>query len=228
MLAMLALAALTADLPNGKLLTEGDRCFSIKTTKGDAEQIIGNVLQTVRRRRSGGVETLAIVVHQRLANGKFDMCDKFIVMRTDLRPIQMDNFRNGAPHVHLEYSATKVAGWKVEEGIRQPLAVKLTQPVWEGNLWGLTFAALPLRVGGRYTLQTFHYDKGLGEFGVEVKGKERVHVGQTAVDAWVLEAGVHKDQRSEYLISLDRDELGYRAGAMSQSQGGDCASLRRP
>ena len=71
----------------------------------------------------------------------------------------------------------------------------------------------------------YQYDKGLGEFSVNVKGKKPVLVGKKNVTAWVLDAGVAKDRRSEYLVSPERAELGYSAGPMSQSLGGDCSSF---
>jgi len=42
------------------------------------------------------------------------------------------------------------------------------------NLWGVTFAALPLRERGTYTLPLWQYDKGFGTFTVRVLGSKIV------------------------------------------------------
>jgi hypothetical protein len=226
MLSLLALAAAAVAVPNGRMLNVGGSCFAIKMKSGDAERVIGNALQTVRRRKIAGVDALEIVIRQRLSDGKFDLRDKLLVRRDDLRPIRLTSMRNGTPNAYLEYSDANVSGWKLEKGVRKPIAVKLSHPIWDGNLWGLTFASLPLREGGSYALPIYHYDKGFGEFTVNVKGKEPVRVGQKSVSAWILDAGVATDRRSKYHVSDAREELGYSAGPMSQTLGGDCSALR--
>jgi hypothetical protein len=227
MITLLAAFALASEVPDGRQLREGESCYSILANKGDTPQTIGSVFQSVTRRQVGKTEALAIVIHQRLANGKFDMRDEFLVRRDDLRPISLDNMRDGKPHVHLDYSETGVIGWKVANGNKENVAVKLSQPVWDGNLWGLTFAALPMKSGARYELPTYQYDKGVGTFTVSVKGQEKVQVGDRSVMAWLVDAGASTDRRTEYLISASGEELGYRAGPMSQLLGGDCGHAAR-
>jgi hypothetical protein len=192
---------------------------------GGTEKVIGSALQTVRRRKIAGVQALEVFIHQRLSDGKFDLRDEFLVRRDDLRPLRLTSIRNGTPSVYLEYSDVSISGWKVEKGIKKPVTVKLQRPVWEGNMWGLTFASLPLREGASYVLPTYQYDKGLGEFTLTVTGRQSIKVGTKTVAAWVLDAGATKDRRSQYHVSADGEELGYTAGPMSQSIGGDCSAL---
>ncbi len=162
MITLLAAFALASVIPEGRQLREGESCYSILAKKGDTPQTIGSVFQSVTRRQVGKTEALTIVIHQRLANGKFDMRDEFLVRSDDLRPISLDNMRDGKPHVHLDYDETGVTGWKVVDGNKENVAVKLSQPVWGGNLWGLTFAALPMKSGARYELLPTNMTKASG------------------------------------------------------------------
>ena len=221
MLFLLAAATLPAIIPDGTRLREGEVCYAITATKDGATRVIGGVFQSVKRRQSGDVDALAIVVHQRLANGKFDMRDEFLVHRKDLRPISLDNFRGGEAHVHLDYGPSQVTGWKAEKGVRTPISVKTEGPVWDGNLWGLTFAALPLRQSSSFELPMYQYDSGLGAFTGRVTGEETVG----GAKAWTVDAGVSKDRRTTYLIGHDGRELGYRAGPMAQTVARDCSTF---
>jgi hypothetical protein len=133
-----------AVVPDGSVLTLGDACYAITAKKNGTEQPIGSVFQSIQRKQVNGVDALAIVVHQHLSSGKFDMRDSFLLRRTDLRPIRLDTDRDGTPHVHLDYAGDRVTGWKMVNGSKEPIDVGFDGPVWDGNLWGVTFAALPL------------------------------------------------------------------------------------
>jgi len=215
-----------AIVPDGSVLVLGDSCYTITAKQDGTEQPIGLVFQSVQRQEVNGVEALAIIVHQHLSNGKFDMRDSFLLRRSDLRPIRLDTNRNGAPHVHLDYAAHRISGWKMVNGAKEPIDVALDGSVWDGNLWGVTFAALPLKAGGDYRVPTYQYDSGKGAFLVTVKGARKIDTPTGAVDAWVLEAGVKADERVEYLVGKNPPrDLGYLAGPMSQHIGGDCSNL---
>jgi len=183
-------SAAVSAVPDGSVLALGDSCYTITSTKDGVEQPIGFVFQRIRREQSNGVDTLAIVVHQHLLSGKFDMRDSFLLRRADLKPIRLDTDRGGAPHVHLDYTNNHVTGWKVVNGSRQPIDIAFDGPVWDGNLWGVTFAALPLKEGGNYQIPTYQYDSGNGNFLVTVKGERETDIPTGTVDAWVLEAGL--------------------------------------
>ena len=222
MLFLIAAAASAPPLvPDGTRLREGDACYAITATKDGATKVIGGTYQSVARKRVGGVDALAIVVHQRLGNGKFDMRDEFLVRRKDLRPISLHNVRNGEVHVHLDYGPSRITGFKVEKGVRTPVSVSTSGPVWDGNLWGLTFAALPLKQGSTFELPMYQYDSGLGAFTGRVTGQETVGSDR----AWVVDAGVSKDRRTNYLITADGRELGYGAGPMAQRMSADCSGF---
>jgi hypothetical protein len=226
LLVLIAMASAADSIPDGKRLKQGETCYTIRARKGGADEVIGTVFQRVSRTRVRGIDALNIVVHQRLANGKFDMRDEFLVRRADLRPLMLNNFRNGKPHVHLDYTERSVTGWKLEQ-TKEPINVALAQPVWDGNLWGLTFAAMPLRAGSRFRLPLYQYDSGLGSFDVAVKGREKIAAAGKQILSWVLDAGTGPDRRVEYLVTAHGEEVGYRAGPMSQLMGGDCRDLRR-
>jgi hypothetical protein len=199
------------ETPNGSSLALGDSCY---------------VFQSLKSERIDGVDVLAVVVHQHLLSGKFDMRDSLLLRKADLLPIRLDTDRDGSPHVHLDYSQNRVTGWKMVNGSKQPINVPLDGPVWDGNLWGVTFAALPLKEGATYRLPTYQYDNGKGEFFLTVAGQQKAATDKGTVDAWVVEAGLKPDERVQYLIGQrPPKELGYAAGPMSQHLGGDCTEL---
>lgn len=216
-----------ANLPNGSSLALGDSCYTITTQKEGKEQPIGYVFQSLKSQKLDGADVLTIIVHQHLLNRKFDMRDSLVLRTADLTPLHLDTDRDGAAHVHLDYAENRVTGWKIVNGSKQPIDVSFDGPVWDGNLWGVTFAALPLKAGKSYHLPTYQYDSGKGDFFVTVNGQRRVTTPNGTVDAWVLEAGLKPDELVEYLIGqMPRMELGYIAGPMSQHLGGDCSGLR--
>lgn len=215
-----------AIVPDGSVLALGDSCYTISAKKNGAEQPIGFVFQSIQRQQINGVDALAIVVHQHLSSKKFDMRDSFLLQRKDLRPIRLDTDRDGAPHVHLDYAANHATGWKMVNGSKEPIDVAFDGPVWDGNLWGVTFAAFPLKEGGNYQLPVYQYDSGKGNFFVTVKSAIKIDTPTGAVDAWVVDAGLKIDERVEYLVGKNPPkELGYLAGPMSQHLGGDCMGL---
>ena len=52
---------------------------------------------------------------------------------------------------------------------RKTISVDLNGPVWDGNLWGQTFAAMPLSTGASLTLPAYQYESGLGMFYIDVQ-----------------------------------------------------------
>lgn len=215
-----------ATVPDGARLALGDFCYTMTAGKDGKEQPIGYVFQSIRRELANGSDDLVVVVHQHLSSGKFDMRDSLLLHRADLRPIRLDTIRDGAAHVHLDYFAGGVTGWKMVNGAKQPIDVKLDGPVWDGNLWGLTFAALPLQEGGNYKLPTYQYDSGKGTFVVNVTGHTHIDTPKGTVNAWTLEAGVDPKELIAYWVGgTPSMELGYAAGPMSQRLGGECDGL---
>jgi hypothetical protein len=210
-------------VPDGSVLWLGDSCYTLTTKNKGAEQTIGFVFQRIQRQQVDGVDALAIEVHQHLLSGKFDMRDRFLLRRADLRPLRLDTDRDGVPHVHLDYAGDHATGWKMVKGVKEKIDVKFDGPVWEGNLWGVTFAALPLEVGKKYQLPIYQYDSGKGSFFVRVTDRQKPDTPKGIADAWILEAGAKPSERTRYLVGIDpRMELGYSAGSMSQHIGGDC------
>lgn len=212
--------------PDGTKLGLGEYCYTITATQDGKEQPVGNTFQSIRREQVDGVDALAIVVHQHLSNGKFDLRDSFLLHRADLRPIRLDTDRNGSPYVHLDYTDSHVAGWKMVAGKKQPIDVTLDGPVWDGNLWGDLFAALHLQAGMAYQIPTYQYDSGKGFLFVNVVEPRKVGTPSGVVDAWALRAGPKKDELVDYLVGgQPRIELGYAAGPNSQHLGGECGTL---
>lgn len=213
--------------PNGSSLAMGESCYTITSQKDGKEQPMGYVFQSLISKQLDGVDILEVIVHQHLLDRKFDMRDNFLLRREDLRPIRLDTDRDGSPHVHLDYAANHVTGWKMVNGSKQPIDIQFDGPVWDGNLWGVTFAALPLKEGASYQLPTYQYDSGKGDFAITVTDQRKVDTPKGTVDAWVLKAGLKPDEQVEYLIGQSPPmELGYIAGPMSQHIGGNCAGLR--
>ena len=214
-------------IPDGTVLALGEYCYTITANKDGRQQPIGLTFQSVQRQQVNGVDALAIVVHQQLSNGKFDMRDSFLLHRKNLLPISLDTDRDGVPHVHLAYTTNRVTGWKMVDGKQQPIEITFHGPVWDGNLWGEIFAALPLQAGGTYHLPIYQYDSGQGSFYVNVTGKQKQNTPKGSVDAWRLQAGLKPTELVEYVVGSNPHlELAYSAGPSSQHLGGDCKDLR--
>lgn len=230
---IILLASLTAqatEIPtvDGRLLPAGTTCYAIVR---DA-QPLGATLQSIAPTMIGTEPAWDIVVHQRLAGGGFDMRDHFVLRQSDLRPIRFesrlgDRAAGGRWHeVQLSYGERKITGSKAtSDGVKQ-IDVTLDGPVWDGNLWGLTFGALALRENGQYRLPFWQYDNGFGTFLVNVTGSEMVETPDGLIETWVAEAGTSPDRLSRYqLAKRDGAELGYSRGGLEQRLGGDCTGL---
>lgn len=214
-------------VPNmqGARLQAGSTCYSILA----GDKPLGTTLQTITASREGHRPTWDIVVHQKLADGSFDMRDHFVVERSTLLPIRMDSQRGksrtdrGWQRVTLNYTRDHVQGTKVTAVRTKAIDVPLSGLTWDGNLWGATFAALPLKEGGTYSLPSWQYDKGFGMFTVRVVGSTTVATPGGGVAAWTLDAGNDPAKPSRYLVAKTGPrELGYSAGQSSQRMGGVC------
>ncbi|WP_294250757.1 hypothetical protein [uncultured Sphingomonas sp.] len=222
MLALMLIAATTmpdVSVPDGSRLREGSACYAL-TREGKP---IGQTWQRVRAAIEGSTPVWDIIVHQRVGDGRFDMRDHFVLRRTDLTPIRMDSRRNGVEHVAVRYDGADI---EVARPGQEVTRFRASGKVWDGNLWGLTFAALPLRQGGSYTVPFFQYDKGLGRFALEVTGSEQVD-GRSAWRVDVETGG--GGQTVRYLIGKNPpEELGTESPMFGQRLGGDCSALAEP
>lgn len=231
MIANLLLAAVLAvAVPDGNRLVESTQCFTMYRRTPQGEVVFGHTLQTIEFAEHEGAPALRIVVHQYGANGAFDMRDEFLLAREDLRPIAFQSHFQGATgrsrDVELLYATDRITGSKTANGKNQRIDVPVSEPVWEGNLWGLTFAAMPLEAGAHFSLPFYQYDKGLGRFEIDVVETKSVATGQGNVEAWVVDAAIEGGPHSRYFIGKDpAAELGYEAKGFRQSAGGDCSAI---
>ena len=144
------------------------------------------------------------------------------------RPRSGDRAAGGRWHeVHIEYAEGRITGTKATADGVTPIDVAIDGPIWDGNLWGLTFGALPLHEGGQYRLPFWQYDKGFGTFLVNVTGSEMVDTPDGPTEAWVADAGTNPDRLSRYQIGKSNGaELGYRSGGGGEQRfGGDCTGM---
>lgn len=226
----LALALFTQDatpVPDGTRLAEGQTCYAMTIQRDGQAQPFGRTFQSVKRETVDSREVLRILVHQEVRGGTFRMRDTFVLDARTMLPLDFESQRNGKPHATLDWSADRITGTKhTSEGAPEPVDVPLESPVWEGDLWGLHFAALPLAEGARFTLPFWQYDKGFGVFSVEVKGSRSVETPSGPVDAWIVEASTEPARPTTYLISKSGNmELGYEGGPVTQMIGGDCSGM---
>ena len=225
LLAALAVAGASTPKMEGARLRAGSTCYTI--VAGDKP--IGTTLQTIMATREGGKPAWDIVVHQKVGNGAFEMRDHFVVDRRTLLPIRMDSQRGhersekGWHRVSVNYGKRGIRGTKETATGSTPINVLLSGPTWDGNLWGITFAALPLREAGAYSIPFWQYDKGFGSFTARVVGSEEVETPSGKIAAWIVEAGADPAQLARYSIAkVTRQELGYIAGPSSQRLGRAC------
>jgi hypothetical protein len=224
----LMLALQTVASPDGGRLSEERVCYTLSMNRGGTETPVGVTWQTIARDTVDGRPVLRVRVHQSVNGGAFDMRDDFVLDAATLRPISLVDTRKGEVHVRLTYTPDRITGERIEAGVVTPIDVALTEPVWEGNLFGQTFAALPLAEGASFALPYWQYDKGFGLFTARVTGREIVDTPDGDIEAWVVDAGPDEASRITYLISTSGNrELGYRARQGSQAMGGDCSALER-
>ncbi|MBC9031803.1 hypothetical protein IAG41_05305 [Sphingomonas sp. JC676] len=215
-LALLAFAQAAVPVVDGSVLKPSTTCYAIM--RGDA--VMGATFQKISATTADGAPAWDVVVHQRIGDGKFDLRDHFLLRRSDLRPIAMDSRKSGVEHVRVAYAADKAITTRPGA---EPVETAFAGPVWDGNLWGLTFAALPLAQGAHFELPFYQYDKGLGDFTLDVVGSEQVD----GRDAWTVEVTTGDQRKIRYQIGkADRAELGYYGGGFAQKRGGDCSAIR--
>jgi hypothetical protein len=193
---------------DGSRMVAGSTCYAL--TKDD--QPIGAALQTVAATTANGAPAWDIVIHQRVPGFKFDMRDHFVLRASDLTPILLDSRKDGTEHVRVAYASGKAV---TSRPGKPDVTITFDGKIWDGNLWGLTFAAMPLAQGARFELPFYQYDKGLGKFTVEVVGSDKV--GDQ--DAWIVEAGADPQRKTRYLIGkTSHGELGAAASRSNQVQ----------
>lgn len=214
----LLLAAATDPAIDGSRLKSGSQCYSILR----GEQVMGVTLQTVAATFVNGDAAWDVVVHQRIAGGQFDLRDHFVLRASDLTPIAFDSRKSGVEHVRVTYGAGKLVTTRPEKPAAE---TAFAGRIWDGNLWGLTFSALPLAEGAHFELPFYQYDQGLGTFTLDVVGSEKV----ADQDAWIVEATSDGKRKVRYLIGKSSHaELGYGGGGFTQRLGGDCSAIATP
>lgn len=228
LLAAVMAGAISAPQMQGNRLQPGTTCYGIFA---GSEQI-GSTLQIVKRSSEGSRPTWDIVIHQKAVGpkfGRFDMRDHFVVDRSTLLPLRMESksgdegVDRGWHRVELTYGPNAVRGTKRNSSGSEAINVSLSGPVWDGNLWGIMFAALPLRKGRNFVVPFWQYDKGFGTFNVRTIGSDDAVTPSGKVSAWVVEAGTGPGPASRYTIRKGpRLELGYERGGMGQRLGGSC------
>ncbi|MDI6624147.1 MAG: hypothetical protein QME55_05410 [Brevundimonas sp.] len=222
-----ALAQGPTAVPDGARLADSRTCYTLNMNRDGVSRPVGVTWQTVKRAERNGRPVLEIVVHQSMGGGAFDMRDEFVLDAPTLRPLSVINRRKGEMHVRVDYADDRITGERIEDdGAVTPIDAPLAGPVWEGNLFGLTFAALPLAEGAAFSLPYWQYDKGFGRFSIRVTGSETVETASGPVEAWVVEAAPGEDPPLRYLIGkADHRELAYSAAQGSQTLGGDCSAI---
>jgi hypothetical protein len=211
--------------PDGTRLVPGEQCFAIER----GEERIGDTTQSVTAEELDGEPVWRIVIHQTLRNGRFSLRDEFVVARDTLRPLALTSLRGNDPaspswqRIELRYSSEGVTGTRTTAKESAPIVATIDRPVWDGNLWGLTFAALPLAAGAEFSLPNWQYDKGAGAFTVLVVGEETVETPAGSVAAWTIDAGTDPEQLVRYRIAKSGGiELGYSGNGMAQRLATDC------
>jgi hypothetical protein len=218
----LALALSSIQSPDGSQIHPVDQCFVIERNG----KPVGVTHQTIRSTALNGVRVWEVIVHQQIPSRKFDLRDHFVLARRDLLPIAFDSRKDAIEDVKLHYSRVRVTGYRTSDKGHVPIDTALPGPTWEGNLWGVTFGALPLSLGASFTLPFFQYDLGLGQFTLRVIGTEAVHSPEGPIEAWLVDAGINGAQRVTYLIGKqNHEELGYRAMGFASHLGGDCSGV---
>ena len=122
-------------------------------------------------------------------NGKFDSRDENIFDPATMAPASMDFWKNGAHVNHREFDGRSVYFHAPGAAMK---IVEYPQPPFDfyGGMYGLLFAAMPLREGFSATLPAVDEDDDTyREVAVHVVAREPVSAGALGtVDAWRTEA----------------------------------------
>jgi hypothetical protein len=226
-LAGILLIATVSAFPIGSRLHEDKACYAILGPVAQGSPVMGATWQSIQRDHLGVRAVWHVIVHQRLSGARFDLRDELVLDGDTLRPISLSSTMNGKPHAELSYGDKRVTGFRFDrQGDRVEIDQALTAAVWDGNLYGPTFAALPLRQGASFAVPFYQYDRGLGSFTLTVRSSKSVATPSGSVEAWVLDAGPSEAERMEYLIAKkDGRALGYGSADGGQRLGGDCSGI---
>jgi hypothetical protein len=217
---MLTLALLLAAIPplDPARIHAGAMCYALLRN----DVAIGATWQRVKPATVEGRPGWDVVVHQRVGNGAFDLRDHFL-LRADLTPVAMDSRKSGTEHVRVAYAPGKAVTTRPGQAATETV---LPGPIYDGNLWGITFGALRLQDGAHLTLPFYQYDKGLGIFTLDVKGSETVQTPGGPRAAWLVDASTDGKPPARYRIAKDDGtELGYSGGPVVSRLGGDCSGF---
>ena len=141
--------------------------------------------------------------------------------------MQLDTERDGVAHVSPGLQRKADNGLEDGGSDQKSIHVDLAGPVWDGNLWGETFVALPLTPGASLKLPTYQYDSGLGTFYVDTVGERSESTPAGKVQAWRIKAGLSRTEQVKYVVATQLGlEIAYRAGPSAQQMGGDCTGAQ--
>lgn len=115
--------------------------------------------------------------------------------------MQLDTERDGVAHVSPGLQSKADNGLEDGGSDQKSIHVDLAGPVWDGNLWGETFAALPLTPGASLKLPTYQYDSGLGTFYVDTVGERSESTPAGKVQAWRIKAGLSRTEQVKYVVA---------------------------
>lgn len=209
----------------GLSLRPGVTCYAIQS----GGRQVGTTQQTITASEEDGRPVWDIIIHQKAGGGAFDLRDHFVVDRSSLLPIRMESRRAkerdepGWHRVSVSYDNERIRGFKETKRGVITIDLPLGQAVWDGNLWGIAFAALPLKAGQTYLLPYWQYDKGFGSFTVTVVGSEPIDTNEGLVSSWILDAGDRPEAMLRYHIAKNpRQELQYSSESGRQILSDTC------
>lgn len=210
---------------DGSHLDEGRSCHNISL----GDDVIGHARQDIEAASHAGEAVWKITIRQEVPGRSFKMRDEFVVRQANLLPISLISERgsnreaSGWQRVSIAYDGGFITGTRETRGGIVPIRERTETPVWDGNLWGLLFASLPLAPGARFEIPMWQYDKDFGLFQVRVAGSGPVSTPNGTEQAWLLEAGADPDRLVRYVMSKeDLNELSYEAGPMRQALSSNC------
>ena len=221
-----AMAALTESLPpiDGALLPAGNACYTVPAA--EQGKTAGNILRRVERLDD---KRLMITITSRFNGGPL-LTSRIEVAFPSLRPIRTIEQTDGKTELSLRYRDDKARGTVTsEEGRRRTSEVPLPGPVWDDETIEFVVAALPFAEGAHFELPVFHFGRGPGVAGIDVRRviwAEGFDRGPTA--AWEIEASTRSGLTITFLVAkADRRLLAVDVGGVRSTLGGDCSELIR-
>lgn len=213
------------ELPSSDYLAVGNYCYLSSVPDGENQKkVVAKVSKKIVKK---GEETF-IAIHQVMPSRNFNMKDQFVLNR-DMTPTHFYHSRMGGKSLSIDYDYDGVStsvfllGQQTNE---DGFSLKFDGKLWEGNLWGTLFTALPLQQNTTFSIPTYHYQNGPSNLEIVDVRKNDIVFNKQSIPVFEVDVNASGLMTTYFVSVEDRVELGYENSAFSQWIGGNCNDMK--